>query len=275
MKTVAIVGVGLIGGSFALALRRAGFGGRIVGVSSAATIDEAVRLGVIERGVTLDEACATADLLYLAQPITRIIDTLAGLKTDALVTDAGSTKRAIVDAAKGLPRFLGGHPMAGKESRGVSSADAGLFERRTYVLTPREAGQLEHESEFVDWLQKIGTRVLVMTPEEHDQAVAFTSHLPQLTATALAAAISGHVTTDEQRQASGPGLIDTTRLALSPYEMWRDILATNGDDVDAALGELIGVLQALRADLHGETTERMFERGREFRSSIARSGPFR
>ena len=132
MKTVAIAGVGLIGGSFALALRKAGFKGRIVGVSSAATIDKAFALGVIDEALPLAEAAADADLVYLSQPISRIIETLGVLDTDALVTDAGSTKAVICETARKLKRgrFVGGHPMAGKESRGVEQADADLFRGR-------------------------------------------------------------------------------------------------------------------------------------------------
>ena len=137
MQTVAIFGVGLIGGSFALALRRAGFKGEILGVSSGSTISEALRLGVIDRGVPLEEAALASDLVYLAQPIRQIIETLSllsgRLKPGALVTDAGSTKVEIVKQGKrllGPGQFLGGHPMAGKEVRGVAAAEAGLFQGR-------------------------------------------------------------------------------------------------------------------------------------------------
>src|ERR1051325_674432 len=136
---VSIVGVGLIGGSFALALRKAGYRGRIIGVSSARTIERALQLGVIDEAMPLDEAAAKSDVLYLAQPIGQILDTLDRLSAislgDTLVTDAGSTKRAIMARARHIPRFVGGHPMAGKESRGVEVADADLFQRRPHALT--------------------------------------------------------------------------------------------------------------------------------------------
>src|SRR5260221_13984256 len=128
MRIVAIAGVGLIGGSFALALRKAGFGGRILGVSSERTIVEALRLGVIDEGVTLERAESEADLIYLAQPILQILDVLTRLKPKpgALVTDAGSTKARITAVAESHLKdcqFVGGHPMAGKETRGVAAAD--------------------------------------------------------------------------------------------------------------------------------------------------------
>src|SRR5579871_1755641 len=143
MDTVAIVGVGLIGGSIGLALKGAGFRGTILGVSSEAAVRDGLERGAIDRGATLEEAARAADLIYLAQPIGRILDTLHHLDTlvrpDALVTDAGSTKHVIVTEAARLLRrcqFLGGHPLAGKEKRGAAAAEAGLFEARTYVLTP-------------------------------------------------------------------------------------------------------------------------------------------
>src|SRR5450755_4043809 len=134
MDTVAIIGVGLIGGSFGLALKQAGFRGTILGVSSEATIRAAIERGAIDRGATLEQAARAADLLYLAQPIGRILDTLHHLdplvRPEALITDAGSTKHAIVTAAQKLVhrcQFLGGHPLAGKEKRGAAEADADLF----------------------------------------------------------------------------------------------------------------------------------------------------
>lgn len=256
MQTVAICGVGLIGGSFALALRKAGFPGTIVGVSSERTIAEATTLGVIDRGVSLEEAAQTADLLYLAQPILQILEVIPKLGPilgkQALVTDAGSTKAQIVAAMQqNLPegQFVGGHPMAGKESRGVAAADAGLFRNRTYVLTP--VGAFEHELQH--WLTKIGANIQVMGAADHDRAVAYTSHLTQLVATALAGTVGAGLPGDELR-VSGPGLIDMTRLALSDYGIWRDILATNREPVDAALREMIERLEQMKANL-GDNSE--------------------
>src|SRR5262249_39078619 len=150
VQTVAIVGVGLIGGSFGLALKKAGFTGEIVGVSSDAAIAEALGRGAIDRGLPLAEAAHLADLLYLAQPIGRIMDTLRRLdgvvREGALITDAGSTKSAIVSLARQVIhrcQFLGGHPMAGKEKRGVAEAEADLFTGRTYVLTPTREPDLQ------------------------------------------------------------------------------------------------------------------------------------
>jgi prephenate dehydrogenase len=247
VKTVAIVGVGLIGGSFALALRKAGFRGKIVGVSSPATVQKALGLGVIDQSMTLPEAAAAADLVYLSQPISQILSTLDVLQTDALVTDAGSTKALICERARKLGRFVGGHPMAGKESRGVEHADADLFRGRPYVLTAREP-QLE------SWIERFGARLVLLEPAEHDRQVAFVSHLPQLLSTTLAAVLSG------KEQVAGPAAADLTRLALSPYDIWRDIIATNAEPIDAALGVFIARLEEVRTQLRSSQLESLFIR---------------
>ena len=247
MNTVAIAGVGLIGGSFALALRKAGFQGRIIGVSSPATIDKAFSRGVIDEALPLAEAAAAADLVYLSQPISQIIETLKRLDTDALITDAGSTKAVICETARKLKRgrFVGGHPMAGKESRGVEQADADLFRGRPYVLTSREP-------EFESWIERIGARLVILDPVDHDRQVAFVSHLPQLLSTTLASVLAG------KEQVAGPAAADLTRLALSPYDIWRDIFATNAGPIDAALGAFIGKLEELRTQFRSPEMEKAF-----------------
>ncbi len=249
MKTIAIVGVGLIGGSFSLALRKAGFQGKIIGVSSAPTIEKALARGVIDQALPLAEAAEAADLVYLSQPISQILDTLDVLETDALVTDAGSTKAVICERARKLKRgrFVGGHPMAGKESRGVEQADADLFRGRPYVLTSREP-QLE------GWIERIGARLVILDPAEHDRQVAFVSHLPQLLSTTLAAVLAG------KEQVAGPAAADLTRLALSPYDIWRDIFATNAEPIDAALSAFISRLEEVRTHLRASEMEALFSR---------------
>ncbi|HEY1759616.1 MAG TPA: prephenate dehydrogenase/arogenate dehydrogenase family protein [Bryobacteraceae bacterium] len=256
MNSVSIVGVGLIGGSFALALREAGFEGRIIGVSSQPAIDSALALGVIDETLPPSEAVALSDFIYLAQPIERILQTIDLIdeyaSPGALITDAGSTKVAIVNRAAASihrARFIGGHPMAGKESRGVEQADAELFRGRPYVLTSRDP-------DLESWIERIGARLVVMSAEEHDRLVAVTSHLPQLISTALASVIGAQ---PDAAKVAGPAAVDLTRLALSPYDIWRDIFATNADSVDAALGAFIAKLEELRAALRSPEMERAFE----------------
>jgi prephenate dehydrogenase len=264
MQTLAIVGVGLIGGSFGLALRKAGFGGQILGVSSPETISQAVRLGAIDRGVRLEEAAESADLIYLAQPISGILQTLRQLTgrvgPNCLVTDAGSTKVEIVRAAQGIPLFAGGHPMAGKEARGVAAADPELFQGRTYVLTLTVEVIREHHLfvEFVNWISLFGAVPLFLNPEDHDRIVAFTSHLPQLGSTVLASVVGTQLQADAELSICGPGLRDATRLALSPWDVWRDILATNSGFITHALTVYIDKLTEMRDNLQTQHPSEVF-----------------
>ena len=267
MKNVAIVGTGLIGASFGLALKRAGFRGSIVGVSSERALADALAAGAIDRGASLAEAASDADLVFLSQTIGRILDTLRHLdslvKPGALVTDAGSTKCEIVDLARQSIRrcqFLGGHPMAGKERRGAAVAEAGLFRNRTWALTPDEPAELETKAarEFRGWLERIGAWVVVLDADEHDKIVALTSHLPQLVSTALAATLAERL--KDGLQLSGSGLTDMTRLALSGYELWRDILATNTAYVDRALSAYIQELEHLRENLRTRQLQEEFRK---------------
>ena len=272
MYTVAIAGTGLIGASFGLALRKAGFDGQILGVSSERAIADAVAAGAIDRGATLADAAAAADLIFLSQTIGRITDTLrhldAFVKPGALVTDAGSTKCEIVDAAmQHLTRcqFLGGHPMAGKESRGAKQASAHLFAGQPWVLTPIDRAGLETPAarDFRQWLTRIGARVAVLDCEAHDRIVAFTSHLPQLASTALGALLERELN-DSQAAISGSGLKDMTRLALSSYDLWRDILATNSERIDSALAAYILELEHIRENLRTRQLQEEFARGSGF-----------
>ena len=278
IQTVAIVGVGLIGGSFALALRANGFSGRIFGVSSRRTLEAALKHEVIDAGLPISEAVPQADLVYLSQPISRILDILPQIgelaKPSALVTDAGSTKAKIVDEAGRFfnenPWFLGGHPMAGKEKRGVELANADLFRGATYVLTPA-SGELPAApiiGEFVQWLEAIGTHLSVMPPDDHDRVVAWTSHLPQLISTALAASIADGLDEQDSTRVAGPALRDMTRLGESSFEIWRDILQTNRTNVRQVLDVYIQRLEQLRQDAGGSLTEEEFEKARTFRNSL-------
>jgi prephenate dehydrogenase len=169
MQHVAIVGTGLIGASFGLALKQHGFTGTITGVSSPRAIEDAIAAGAIDRGAPLADALPEADLVFLSQTIGRILDTLRHidplLKPGALVTDAGSTKCEIVDIARQhitRAQFLGGHPMAGKEKRGAGAADGTLFRNRTWVLTPDVPAELATPiaREFRSWLDRIGAHLL-------------------------------------------------------------------------------------------------------------------
>ena len=267
MKRAAIFGVGLIGGSFALALRNAGFKGEIIGVSSPQTISQAIEAGVIDRGADPMDAARHSDFIYLAQPvftIIRTIETYGGeFAEGAIVTDAGSTKSAIVEAAGRWIRravFIGGHPMAGKEQRGVSAAEAGIFTGRKYVLTPRttEDNQSPGFVTVLDWVKRIGSIPVVIHPDDHDRLVAVTSHLPQLVSTALGSVLAQ--LTDAEKVA-GPAALEFTRLAASPFDVWSDILESNRENIVKALLTLEAKLAHLRENIGGERLRPDFEQG--------------
>jgi prephenate dehydrogenase len=273
MNTVAIVGVGLIGGSFGLALRKAGFKGEIIGVSSQPAIQAGLRSGAISSSATLAQAAARADLLYLGQPVDRILQTLEQLGPVAparcLITDAGSTKTAIVQQASECLRsatFLGGHPMAGKEKRGAAAADAELFRNRPYVLTPASP-ESPASRDFRSWLELIGATTIDMSPQDHDATVAFTSHLPQLLSTALAATLGRQANPNLQR-VFGTGLLDMTRLALSSPDLWLSILETNKTQVNIALETLIDVLVELKSVVQNDASASFFAAGAAFSSQL-------
>lgn len=263
LRRIAIIGPGLIGGSFGLALRQAGFDGELVGVGEQPYIDQAVRVGAIDRISTLEDAAYQADLCYLSGTVDSILDDLPSLSAlvpaSCLVTDAGSTKRTITEKANRYfqpGQFLGGHPMAGKEKRGAEHAEAELFRDRPYILTSRP--ETTHGEAFIYWLHHIGARVVEMSPEQHDTAVAFASHLPQLASTALA------LTLREQTDlpisdVGGSGLFDMTRLAQSSPELWLSILNTNRDEVVSAIDEYIRTLNQLRESLIDSNLPYMFE----------------
>jgi prephenate dehydrogenase len=248
----------LIGGSFALALRKAGFAGRILGVSSDRTIAEAVRLGVIDEGATLERVEEVADLIYLAQPILQILEVLKHLepKPGALVTDAGSTKALITAAGARLEncQFIGGHPMAGKETRGVAAADADLFRGRNYILTPSA------DTPARRWLQKqiesFGALITVLEAEEHDRLVAYTSHLPQILSTMLATTLAPVA---QASRVAGPALLDMTRIAQSPFDMWHDIFLTNREPIQQALSAFLKQFSQTESTFYRQEFERAFD----------------
>lgn len=273
IETVAIVGVGLIGASFGLALRQAGFEGELLGVSSRAAIEAGLDSGAIQRAVTLEEAAATADVIYLAQPVDRILQTLETLgrmaRPGCLVTDAGSTKTVIVQRARQcLPSvtFLGGHPMAGKEQRGSQAAEGALFRGRPYIVTP-QGPETVLSLEFRSWVHRIGANVIEMSAAEHDHLVAFTSHLPQLLSTALA----GTLALEKEAgflQVFGPGLVDMTRLALSTPDLWSSILATNKGEITLSINLFQDYLNRIKQAIATEELASLFDTATEFASSI-------
>jgi prephenate dehydrogenase len=274
-RRVAILGTGLIGGSFALALRKYAPDAVVIGWDKEHVLRHALERGAIHEGFgELSLAIAGADLIYMALPVGHTIELLPKIarvaSPHALVTDASSTKRSVcAAAAECFPanggRFLGGHPMAGKEISGIAAADAELFSGSKYALV-RESGRENTEerrdprvAEFVALVEKVGAEPVWLDAEAHDRAAAIVSHLPQLLAVALAGVVRDQ--TDETGlpvTLAGRGLRDALRLAGSPYSVWRDIILTNSDNLDRALGQLIQSLEQLRGDLRTRALEEEF-----------------
>jgi len=253
-QKVGIVGLGLIGGSIALAARQIWPASLVIGVDNKDVLETAMRLHAIDVAADDPYVLAEADLVILAAPVKQNIELLAGLDGNvtqpAVVTDVGSTKRAIMDAARGLPprfSFIGGHPLGGAAKGGLEHARPDLFEGRPWLLTP-PAGSLDAVEKLSAFVTALGAQPRVMDVATHDRLLAFLSHLPQLTASALMNVV-GNAVGAQGLGLSGKGLADTTRLASSPAEIWRDIAATNADEIGPALDALIDVLQDLRRDL--------------------------
>jgi prephenate dehydrogenase len=277
IQRVSILGTGLIGASFARALRKYTPGMHIVGWDKPEVILEARKSGIIEEGFfeSLEPAIRRADLIYLALPIGTTLDLLPELAhhapPHALVTDACSTKMRIWQAATELfveevgPIFLGGHPMAGREQSGQAHADADLFQNATYALV----GQADDRHDprivaLIKILEKIGARPLWIGAQQHDYAVGLASHLPQLAAVALASFLYDRL--DEKGlpiTLAGPGLRDTLRLAGSPYGTWRDIVLTNREVLSAALDLLARRLDDLKERLGSRELEADFDAANE------------
>ena len=262
--TIAIVGVGLIGGSLGLALKRVGIGKRIIGISRVETVERAVAQGAIDDGVSyenLASAVSQADWVFLCTPISRILDLLpeclANAKTGCVVTDVGSTKRAVVDLAGQNSRagvsFIGGHPMAGSEWKGVDAADPFLFQNAIYVLTPPDDADPDQVDRLATVISRIGAHVIDMDPDTHDRVAAAISHLPQMMATALVGLVGRLNEKDglPLKMAAG-GFRDMTRIASSPYEMWRDICRTNAVPIRDTIDAYIDTLSALRGRIEDE-----------------------
>jgi prephenate dehydrogenase len=283
-KHVCIVGCGLIGGSFALALRRAGFAGRITACGGSRSPRLAVERGVadaVEESFDRREVCA-ADLIYLAAPIGGIIDFLRTssdrIKPGAIVTDAGSTKVEICRVAERLltpgVTFIGGHPMAGGENTGVQYARADLFENATYALMTRKGIDDTEFNRFRSLVEAIGARILLTNPESHDSAVGLISHLPQLVASALASLLGPErdVEIADARLAralAATGWRDMTRLAGSAWSVWRDICLTNQPNISNSLGALIAELQSLKDALDTRDFNRARDLFAEANKSVA------
>lgn len=277
---VVIWGVGLVGGSLGMAWRRAGVVSKVIGLGRG-PLDEAVRLGAVDE-VCADpvEALGKADVVVLAAPVRAIIGQAERfarfVRPGSVVTDVGSTKAEIVTAWEAaLPAgvaFVGGHPMFGREVGGVANASPDLPRGSTWVLTPGAQATAAALNTVRDLAVAAGATVRLMPAEEHDRRVAFASHLPQLAATALAAAaISADRRLGGVLDLAAGGFRDTTRLAASPADVWQDILLTNRTAVLEALSDYrraLGSLEAALVQADQEAVARVFAEAHEARRRV-------
>jgi prephenate dehydrogenase len=263
VPVLAIVGTGLIGGSFAAALRRVGQAGRVLGVGrNPASLQRARSLGLIDDVASLAQAAAEADLIFLATPVgamAPILRDLASLlRPDTLVTDAGSTKADVARLAQEIlgerhAQFIPGHPIAGSEMAGPEAADPMLYHGRKVVLTPFDdtPGVLQHR--LIRVWEACGARVSLMTPEAHDRALAAVSHVPHFLAAAYMTQVIRADDADTRLNLAGTGFRDFTRIAAGSAEVWRDIFLSNRAAVLRELDDFDQALQLLRAALEGAT----------------------
>ena len=271
-ERIAIVGLGLMGGSLALAIRQRWSGGLIIAVDRKHVLEAAMRVHVADVAADDLGIISGADLVVLAAPVREniaLLTDLADFVGDAIVTDVGSTKAEIVRHAQALPdraTFIGGHPLAGAALGGLASARPDLFDGRPWLLTtPVPEPALQKLEALIRWL---GASPVRMEAAEHDRLLACLSHLPQIAVSALMHVV-GERAGVEGLGLSGRGLRDTTRLASSPPGIWRDIAATNALEIGEAIDALIEVLQKIRGDLKdGDVLQRIFESAREWRAAV-------
>jgi len=286
LKRVCVIGLGLMGGSLALALRRAGVAEHIVGCGREALLRRAKEMGAIDSGlVDAAEAVAECDYVFLCTPVETSIGLMAliapRLCPDALVSDVGSTKNAFATAAREIfgkaanERVLPGHPLAGRELSGLEHASADLYAGCIWVLTPLdgEAGDelIASHRTLRAALEAIGARVIFINPEEHDRILAHTSHLPQMLSTALALTLEEVFGGDSPAlKVHAGGLKSMLRLAGSDPAMWEQVAASNRANIAEALECMEGELRKLRESLGSAEFRKKFEQAREFAKFVKR-----
>jgi prephenate dehydrogenase len=286
IRQITIIGTGLIGGSFALALRKRKFAGQIVGCDRESALKRAKMCGAIDHGFPEPaDAVRGSQLVVLATPVLAIVDLIGrlgpALPASTLLTDVGSTKAAVVQQAlqvfgpKAGQRFLAGHPMAGKEQSGVDFADPDLFQNAVWFVTPLPGQNLNDGlfAEFTGWIDQIGARVAMLPADDHDRLCAWISHLPQMISTALAAALVEEFGDEAPLlPAGGRALREMTRISASPYSMWRDIALTNKTNLADALFKVEQRLAHIRENLSTRQLAEEFEQAHGLKKTPPRRG---
>jgi prephenate dehydrogenase len=264
LKTVAIVGVGLIGGSIGLALRERKLAERVIGIGrKQESLRIARRVGAVTNTtVDLDKGVVEADLVVVCTPVGRIVEDVRNAAMHCpegiLITDAGSTKHNIIAALNDdLPRgcrFLGSHPLAGSEKTGAAFATADLFEGRVAIITPTKNTRAEDFDFLEQFWQALGSVVVRMSPEEHDKALAITSHLPHIAAAAMVGLIP-----EKYFRLTGSGMLDTTRIAAGDPDLWLQIFIHNRENILTALEQFGSKLSILHAALRDGDAEEIIK----------------
>ena len=282
---VTIIGVGLLGGSMALALKKYHLVEKVIAVSRPETISKAVSLGVIDHGVPYDriaEGIENSDVVFLTSPVSVILrqmEQLAKIIPDGvIVTDVGSTKKHIMENAErlfaGKKYFIGGHPMAGAEQAGVEKADADLYKNRPYVLIGSPGVPEAALDRFEYAIKCIGAKTVRISADEHDIITAAISHVPQIAAVALMNVIGRK---DDEKgtylRLAGGGFRDMTRIASSPYSIWEDICQTNKENIQKAIHQLIEELHDISNLIGSSELSNKFQKSAEYRQSLITQHP--
>jgi len=279
-EQLGLIGCGLMGGSFALALKRAGLVKRVVGYSkSPSTTERARQMGVIDvEAPSALLAVSGADIVLLAVPVAATEATLKAIRhlvsKDMLIMDVGSTKRDVIDAARRVLRdnigsFVPCHPIAGKELSGVDHADPDLYAGRQIILTPLDRTDPVHLKRAVDLWEALDCKVLRMSPEDHDAAFAAVSHLPHLLAFALINGIASQTQGKDFLSLAGPGFRDFTRIAASEPKMWRDILLANRHELleqSRVFKRTLEAMELMIESSNGEALEGLIEQASQTRA---------
>jgi prephenate dehydrogenase len=282
-KKITIIGVGLIGGSLGLALKKKNPKFKISGIDKLEIIEKAIARGAIDEGtINLENGIKEADLIIIATPVKTIIDLLPRInpfiKKGCIVTDTGSTKGQIVETAdKILSKdvyFVGGHPIAGSEKYGIDSADPHLFQDKTYILTPTNDTNLLALKKIFLLIKIINAKRLILDPLEHDRIVGAVSHLPQIMAVSLTNMIGElgqQENNDNYFKAIGEGFKDMTRIASSPYKMWEDICETNQENILEMIQEFRNYLRIIEDKLKNNpgNLKEEFQKAQILRKSIS------
>lgn len=275
-RRVAIIGVGFMGASLGMAIKKKGLAKEVVGIGRRETsLREAIDVGAIDESfLDIKKGILGADLIILAAPVASILDTLEFIGREhqrgCIITDLGSTKQAIVEKAEKLLHhsvlFVGSHPLVGSEKKGPTYANAALYDNATCVMTPTDKTNRLAKDKIKHFWNQLGAQTKVMTPQEHDEALAYVSHLPHLVAFGLIRSIP-----DKFLELAPQGLRDTTRIASSDAQMWKDIALSNPKNILKSLDETVKVLGLIRKSIvssDGASLEEVFKAAKAKREGI-------